>query len=48
MPAFYFSPKTIDDLILHTVGKILDLFQIDHHLFERWGSPKLKSLKKRR
>ena len=48
MPAFYFSPKTIDDLILHTVGKILDLFQIDHHLFERWGGPKLKSLKKRR
>lgn len=48
MPAFYFFPKTIDDLINHTVGKILDLFQIDHRLFERWGSSKRKSLKKRR
>ena len=42
MPAFYFRPKTIDDLVNHTVGKILDLFGIDHQLFERWGSPKLR------
>ena len=48
MPAFYFSPKTIDDLVLHTVGKILDLFQIDHHLFKRWGGPTSKPFKKRR
>jgi 4-hydroxy-3-polyprenylbenzoate decarboxylase len=48
MPAFYFYPKTIDDLINHTVGRILDFFQIDHHLFERWGSSQLrKALKKR-
>jgi 4-hydroxy-3-polyprenylbenzoate decarboxylase len=48
MPAFYFHPKTIDDLVNHSVGKVLDLFGIDHHLFKRWGSPKLKPLKKRR
>jgi flavin prenyltransferase len=38
MPGFYFRPKTIEDLINHTVGKVLDLFGIDHHLFKRWGS----------
>jgi len=42
VPAFYFDPKTIDDLINHTVGKILDLFDMNHHLFNRWGSPELK------
>ncbi len=42
IPAFYFHPKTIDDLINHTVGKVLDLFGIDHHLFNRWGSNSLK------
>lgn len=42
VPAFYFRPRTIDDLINHTVGKVLDLFGIDHQLFERWGTPKPK------
>jgi 4-hydroxy-3-polyprenylbenzoate decarboxylase len=42
IPAFYFRPKTIDDLINHTVGKVLDLFNMNHHLFNRWGSPELK------
>jgi 4-hydroxy-3-polyprenylbenzoate decarboxylase len=48
IPAFYFHPKTIDELINHTVGKVLDLFGINHHLFERWGSPKLKEILKKK
>lgn len=42
IPAFYFHPKTMDDLINHTVGKVLDLFHIEHDLFARWGSAKVK------
>jgi len=48
IPAFYFRPKTVDDLVNHTVGKVLDLFGINHHLFERWGSPRLKETLKKK
>ena len=43
VPAFYNLPKTIDDIINHTVGKVLDMFRIEHHLFNRWGSKKIKN-----
>lgn len=36
VPAFYHLPKTVDDIVDHTVGKILDLFDIEHDLFQRW------------
>lgn len=36
VPAFYHAPRNIEDLIDHTVGKILDLMDIDHSLFKRW------------
>lgn len=36
VPAFYFLPKRIEDLIDHTVGKVLDLLEIEHSLFKRW------------
>lgn len=37
MPAFYSKPSTIEDIIMHSVGRALDLFSIDHTLFKRWG-----------
>lgn len=36
VPAFYYKPKKIEDIIDHMVGKILDLLDVDHNLFERW------------
>lgn len=37
VPSFYHHPKTIEDIIDQTVGKIFDYFGIEHSLFERWG-----------
>lgn len=37
MPAFYHRPQSIEDLIHHTIGKVLDCFGIEHKLFRRWG-----------
>jgi 4-hydroxy-3-polyprenylbenzoate decarboxylase len=36
MPAFYNDPKTVDDVINHTVGRLLDLFGIDSGIVRRW------------
>jgi 4-hydroxy-3-polyprenylbenzoate decarboxylase len=37
MPAFYNKPKTLDDVIDHTVGRILDLFDLDTGKVKRWS-----------
>jgi 4-hydroxy-3-polyprenylbenzoate decarboxylase len=36
-PAFYHKPQTIQDIVDHTVGKMLDIFGIEHTLFQRWS-----------
>jgi flavin prenyltransferase len=36
VPAFYAQPKTIDDIVNHSVGRVLDLFDIETDLVARW------------
>ncbi len=36
VPAFYSRPRSVDDIVNHAVGRILDHFSIEHNLFERW------------
>lgn len=36
VPAFYNKPKSVDDIVLHTVGRLLDHFNISHNLVMRW------------
>jgi len=40
VPAFYNKPKSVDDIVNHTVGRLLDLFGIETKLVKRWeGGP---------
>ncbi len=38
VPAFYHLPKSVDDIINHSVGKVLDFMGIEHNLFRRWDN----------
>ena len=38
VPAFYARPKSLEDMIDHTVGRVLDLFDIEAGLARRWKS----------
>jgi flavin prenyltransferase len=40
VPAFYTRPKTVDDIVNHTVGRLLDLFGLETKTVKRWkGGP---------
>ncbi len=36
VPSFYHQPKTIQDIIDQTIGKVFDYMGIEHDLFKRW------------
>ena len=36
VPAFYNKPKSLDDIVNHTVGRVLDLFDLDTGTVKRW------------
>jgi len=52
MPAFYNKPETIDDIVNHSVGRVLDLFGLDARILKRWeganGRPEKPSQETRR
>jgi len=45
VPAFYSGAKTIDDLVNHTVGRVLDLFGVAHDNIRRWQGMKHDAVK---
>ena len=40
VPGFYAKPETVDDIINHSVGRIMDLFGLDTGLVRRWPGGK--------
>lgn len=45
MPTFYGRPRTIDDMVNTTIGRVLDLFGIDAGLVKRWTGVEGKTKK---
>jgi flavin prenyltransferase len=36
VPAMYHRPTSVQDIIDHTIGRVLDIFGVDNNLVERW------------
>ncbi len=45
VPAFYARPETVDDIVDHTVGRVLDLFGLDSGKVTRWGEAERRHLR---
>lgn len=43
VPAFYTKPESVDDIVDHTIGRALDLFDIATGLVKRWGEPTIEA-----
>lgn len=43
LPGFYHRPASIAEMVDHTVGRVLDLFEIQHTLTPRWNGLKAQS-----
>ena len=39
VPAFYARPASLDEMVDHTLGRVLDLFEIDVGAVRRWTGP---------
>lgn len=37
MPAFYNRPESVDDIVNHTVWRVLDLFGLQNSAVKRWA-----------
>ena len=42
VPAFYARPQTLDEMIDQTLGRVLDLFDLETELVRRWGEPSVE------
>ena len=45
VPAFYAKPENMEEMVDHTVGRVLDLFDVDVGIVRRWGED--EALKRR-
>jgi 4-hydroxy-3-polyprenylbenzoate decarboxylase len=39
VPAFYARPRSVEDIVDHSIGRVLDLFGLDTGTVKRWGEP---------